>query len=115
MAVLPSAFLGLCRGKVSGVRVLKCWAEVVSSFLQVAGLKPVTEHFWALLMAWPGQKWLDPGLYVYSGVAFTCLPLSFFVLSSGAQLQTQGFVGSAGCVCRCVTHVCCFWDPGAGR
>lgn len=34
-----------------------------------------------------------------------------FVLSPGAQMQTHSFVGSAGRVCRCVTHICWVWDP----
>lgn len=34
-----------------------------------------------------------------------------FALSPGAQVQTHGFVGSAGSVCRCVTQVCWVWDP----
>lgn len=83
----------------------------------MAGLKSVTEHFWALLMAWPGRSvWIQGFMCTqeYTQEYTVCQCLSF-VLSPGAQLQTQGFVGSGGCVCRCVTHVCCFWDPGPGR
>lgn len=48
-----------------------------------------------------------------SNVAPLCANAFSFVLSPGAQTQTHCFVGSAGRVCRCVTHMCCFLGQAA--